>query len=170
MVAEKKFRSDLYYRLNVFPLAVPPLRERRDDIPRLVRYFANKYARLMGKQLESIPKGTMDALSKYAWPGNIRELQNLMEACCYAAFRRDVASRVPLAEILNDDIDPGVIHDGNALEQAERRKADCKSAPRKQLGCRRPLAEQWQIRLGLKHTYPHSPIRSREFGIVPAPS
>ena len=117
MVAEKKFRSDLYYRLNVFPLAVPPLRERRDDIPRLVRYFANKYARLMGKQIESIPKGTMDALSKYAWPGNIRELQNLMERA--VLLSEGPSLRVPLAEILND-IDPDAIHDGNALEQAER--------------------------------------------------
>jgi PAS domain S-box-containing protein len=78
MVAEKKFRSDLYYRLNVFPIDVPPLRDRHEDIPLLVRYFANKFARRMGKQIESIPKETMDALSHYAWPGNIRELQNLI--------------------------------------------------------------------------------------------
>ena len=79
LVAEKKFRRDLYYRLNVFPIDVPPLRDRRDDIPLLVHYFANKYARRMGKQIESIPNETMDALSRYSWPGNIRELQNLME-------------------------------------------------------------------------------------------
>src|SRR6202163_337042 len=77
MVAEKRFRSDLYYRLKVFPIDVPPLRERRQDIPLLVRYFSNKHARRMGKQIETIPKETMDALSHYAWPGNIRELQNL---------------------------------------------------------------------------------------------
>jgi formate hydrogenlyase transcriptional activator len=79
MVAEKKFRSDLYYRLKVFPIGVPPLRDRREDIPLLVRYFSNKHARRMGKHIESIPKETMDALARYAWPGNIRELQNLME-------------------------------------------------------------------------------------------
>jgi formate hydrogenlyase transcriptional activator len=114
MVAEKRFRGDLYYRLNVFPIDVPPLRERRDDIPLLVRYFANKYARRMGKQIESIPNETMDALSRYSWPGNIRELQNLMERA--ALLSTGPSLRVPLAEILND---PG-LGGGNALEQAER--------------------------------------------------
>src|SRR5438093_3270576 len=79
MVEEGRFRADLYYRLNVFPVRVPPLRERRDDIPLLIRYFANNYARRTGKQIKSIPKETMDALFRYRWPGNIRELQNLME-------------------------------------------------------------------------------------------
>jgi formate hydrogenlyase transcriptional activator len=117
MVAEKKFRSDLYYRLNVFPIAVPPLRDRRDDIPLLVRYFANKYARRMGKQIESIPNETMDALSRYSWPGNIRELQNLMERA--ALLSPGPSLRVPLAEILTES---GLSADdgGNALEQAER--------------------------------------------------
>jgi len=114
MVAEKKFRRDLYYRLNVFPIHVPPLRDRRDDIPLLVHYFANKYARRMGKQIESIPKEAMDALSRYSWPGNIRELQNLMERA--ALLSPGPSLRVPLAEILND---PG-FSAGNALEQAER--------------------------------------------------
>jgi formate hydrogenlyase transcriptional activator len=117
MVAEKKFRSDLYYRLNVFPIDVPPLRDRRDDIPLLVRYFANKYARRMGKQIESIPKETMDALSRYSWPGNIRELQNLMERA--ALLSTGPSLRVPLAEILSDSgLSTG--SGGNALEQAER--------------------------------------------------
>jgi formate hydrogenlyase transcriptional activator len=114
MVAEKKFRSDLYYRLNVFPIDVPALRDRRDDIPLLVHYFANKYARRMGKQIESIPKETMDALSRYSWPGNIRELQNLMERA--ALLSTGPSLRVPLAEILAD---PG-LSGGNALEQAQR--------------------------------------------------
>ena len=114
MVAEKKFRRDLYYRLNVFPIDVPPLRDRRDDIPLLVHYFANKYARRMGKQIESIPNETMDALSRYSWPGNIRELQNLMERA--ALLSTGPSLRVPLAEILNDPALSG----GNALEQAER--------------------------------------------------
>jgi formate hydrogenlyase transcriptional activator len=117
MVAEKKFRSDLYYRLNVFPIDVPPLRDRRDDIPLLVRYFANKYARRMGKQIESIPKETMEALSRYSWPGNIRELQNLMERA--ALLSTGPSLRVPLAEILSDSgLSTG--GGGNALEQAER--------------------------------------------------
>lgn len=79
MIAEKKFRSDLYYRLNVFPMSVLPLRDRPDDIERPVRHFANKYARRMGKHIVSIPKATMDALCRHAWPGNVRELQNFME-------------------------------------------------------------------------------------------
>jgi formate hydrogenlyase transcriptional activator len=117
MVAEKKFRSDLYYRLKVFPIDVPPLRDRRDDIPLLVRYFSNKYARRMGKQIESIPRETMDALSHYAWPGNIRELQNLMERATLLSTGPSL--RVPLAEILNDS-GLSVASGGNALEQAER--------------------------------------------------
>ena len=117
LVAEKKFRSDLYYRLKVFPIDVPPLRERRDDIPLLVRYFANKYARRMGKQIESIPNETMDALSRYSWPGNIRELQNLMERA--ALLSAGPSLRVPLADILND-LSSGATTGGNALEQAER--------------------------------------------------
>src|SRR5712671_2354545 len=100
MVAEKKFRSDLYYRLKVFPIDIPPLRDRREDIPLLVRYFSNKYARRMGKHIESIPKETMDALSRYAWPGNIRELQNLMERATLLSSGPSL--RVPLAEILHD--------------------------------------------------------------------
>ena len=79
MVAEKKFRSDLYYRLNVFPIFVPPLRERVEDIPLLVRYFAQKHARRMNKRIENIPADTLQALSRYPWPGNIRELENLIE-------------------------------------------------------------------------------------------
>ncbi len=117
LVAEKKFRSDLYYRLKVFPIEVPPLRERRDDIPLLVRYFANKYARRMGKQIESIPKDAMDALFHYAWPGNIRELQNLMERA--ALLTSGPSLKVPLAEILASS-DLHMHGDDNVLKQAER--------------------------------------------------
>jgi formate hydrogenlyase transcriptional activator len=117
MVAEKKFRSDLYYRLKVFPIDVPPLRDRHGDIPLLVRYFANKYARRIGKQIESIPNETMDALSHYSWPGNIRELQNLMERA--ALLSNGPSLRVPLAEILADS-DLSAASGENALKQAER--------------------------------------------------
>jgi formate hydrogenlyase transcriptional activator len=79
MVEEQRFRSDLFYRLNVFPVHVPPLRERREDIPLLVRHFAQQFSRRMNKRIASIPSDTMEALSKYNWPGNIRELQNLIE-------------------------------------------------------------------------------------------
>ena len=79
LVEEQKFRQDLFYRLNVFPLHVPPLRERREDIPMLVRHFAQQFARRMKKSIEAIPSETMARLVAYDWPGNIRELQNLIE-------------------------------------------------------------------------------------------
>jgi formate hydrogenlyase transcriptional activator len=79
MVKQREFRSDLYYRLNVFPILLPPLRERREDIPALVTHFVETFGRRMGKQIEHIPPETMSALGSYPWPGNIRELQNLIE-------------------------------------------------------------------------------------------
>jgi DNA-binding NtrC family response regulator len=79
MVDEGRFRADLYYRLNVFPLNVPPLRERREDIPLLSRYFVQKYAHRMGRKIEIIPTHVLDGLMNYDWPGNIRELQNVIE-------------------------------------------------------------------------------------------
>ncbi len=78
-VARNEFRSDLYYRLNVFPILIPPLRERRDDIRQLVLHFVEVFCRRMGKRIEHIPQTTMDAFSAYHWPGNVRELQNLVE-------------------------------------------------------------------------------------------
>ena len=79
MVARNEFRSDLYYRLNVFPVVIPPLRERREDIRQLVHHFVEVFARRMGKHIEQIPETTMDAFLAYPWPGNVRELQNLIE-------------------------------------------------------------------------------------------
>jgi transcriptional regulator with GAF, ATPase, and Fis domain len=79
MVNHGQFRSDLYYRLNVFPVQLPPLRERREDIPALVSHFVERFGRRMGREIDNIPPETMSALSSYQWPGNIRELQNLIE-------------------------------------------------------------------------------------------
>ena len=79
MIADNQFRSDLYYRLSVFPIEVPPLRERTEDIPLLVHHFVHEFGQRMNRGIETIPDETMDALKKYAWPGNIRELQNLIE-------------------------------------------------------------------------------------------
>ena len=79
LVARNEFRSDLYYRLNVFPILIPPLRERRNDIPQLVQHFVDVFSRRMGKRIEHIPETTMNAFSTYHWPGNVRELQNLIE-------------------------------------------------------------------------------------------
>jgi formate hydrogenlyase transcriptional activator len=79
MIREKQFRSDLYYRLNVFPISIPPLRERAEDIPLLVRHFVRQFAQRMNKNVETISRETMEALARYPWPGNVRELQNVME-------------------------------------------------------------------------------------------
>jgi formate hydrogenlyase transcriptional activator len=79
MVGEKQFREDLYFRLNVFPVRIPPLRERAGDIPLLARHYMNKYAQRMNKRIETIPEEAMATLCRYSWPGNIRELQNLIE-------------------------------------------------------------------------------------------
>src|SRR6185295_6469408 len=97
LVAEKKFRSDLYYRLNVFPINVPPLRERPEDIPLLVHFFAHKFAQQMKKKIENISRETMAALTSYHWPGNIRELQNLVERG--VILSRGSSLAVPLAEL-----------------------------------------------------------------------
>ena len=79
MASEKQFREDLYFRLNVFPIRIPPLRERHGDVELLVRHYMDKYAQRMNKRIDSIPQETMAALDSYFWPGNIRELQNLIE-------------------------------------------------------------------------------------------
>ncbi|MDT7813365.1 MAG: formate hydrogenlyase transcriptional activator [Acidobacteriaceae bacterium] len=79
MVEDGDFRADLYYRLNVFPITLPPLRDRSDDIPCLIKHFTATYARSLNKQIDSIPSGAMDTLVRYSWPGNIRQLQNFIE-------------------------------------------------------------------------------------------
>jgi formate hydrogenlyase transcriptional activator len=97
MVANKEFRSDLYYRLNVFPIVSPPLRERRDDIERLVRYFTQKFARRMNKVIDTIPSATMRVLAAYHWPGNIRELENFIERAVILSRRSTLDA--PLGEL-----------------------------------------------------------------------
>jgi formate hydrogenlyase transcriptional activator len=97
MVAEREFRSDLYYRLNVFPIKLPPLRDRADDIPRLVRHFASKHANRMKKQIDTIPNETMRALARWHWPGNIRELENFIERA--VILSRGSILNVPVSEL-----------------------------------------------------------------------
>ena len=97
LVAEKAFRSDLYYRLNVFPIQVPALRERPEDVPLLVRYFVQKYSRQLNKSVEYVPADAMDALAHYSWPGNVREMENLIERAVLLSPGREL--RVPLAEL-----------------------------------------------------------------------
>jgi formate hydrogenlyase transcriptional activator len=97
MIESREFRSDLYYRLNVFPIRIPPLRERPEDIPLLVRYFTQKYGRRMERQIESIPTATMKKLAGWHWPGNIRELENFIERS--VILTRGSALQVPIGEL-----------------------------------------------------------------------
>jgi formate hydrogenlyase transcriptional activator len=117
MVDEQKFRSDLFYRLNVFPVHVPPLRERSEDIPLLVRHFVQQFARRMNKTIETIPAETMNALLGYHWPGNIRELQNVIE-------RAVILSAGPVLKVALADLKSRAASAGpkkhETLEEAER--------------------------------------------------
>ena len=95
MVDEGKFRGDLYYRLHVFPVTVPPLRDRREDIPLLIRFFTQRYAEKMNRAIEEIPAAALEALTRYNWPGNIRELQNLVERSVILSPGRVLQIAVP---------------------------------------------------------------------------
>jgi formate hydrogenlyase transcriptional activator len=160
-VAENQFRSDLYYRLNVFPITIPPLRERREDIPLLVRYFAQKYARRMKRPIETIPVKAMAALTEYRWPGNVRELENFVERA--VILSRGSELELPLAELKQrSNSSPAVSVNGFAtLEHAEKEHIE------------RALGEtNWVIggpagaaaRLGMKRTTLQS--RMRKLGIA----
>jgi formate hydrogenlyase transcriptional activator len=99
MIEDGKFRSDLYYRLHVFPVQMPPLRERREDIPSLVRHFIQRYSSRMNRAIDSIPSGAIEALTRYDWPGNIRELQNVIERSVILTQGKVLAIAMP--EILS---------------------------------------------------------------------
>jgi formate hydrogenlyase transcriptional activator len=104
MIENREFRSDLYYRLNVFPIRIPPLRERPEDIPLLVRYFAQKYGRRMEKQIESVPTVAMKKLASWHWPGNIRELENFIERS--VILTHGTALQVAVGELTNGKVVP----------------------------------------------------------------
>jgi len=116
MVGDKQFREDLYFRLNVFPVRIPPLRDRAGDIPLLVRHYVDLYAQRMNKRIETIPEEAMAALCRYSWPGNIRELQNLIER----------AVILTPGNVLHNQIDElqssGPITTGGTLEDVERQR------------------------------------------------
>ena len=119
MVKQGDFRSDLYYRLNVFPIRIPPLRERREDIPLLVQYFMQKYARRMGKRIETVPTATMQKLIDWPWPGNVRELQNMIERG--AILSRGFVLEIPLNELVQSAIPvPGDSNGALTLRAFER--------------------------------------------------
>jgi formate hydrogenlyase transcriptional activator len=130
MVSEQKFRSDLFFRLNVFPVHVPPLREREGDIPLLVKHFAQQFSRRMNRVIDTIPSATMDALCRYHWPGNIRELQNVIERAVIVST--GPALNIDVGDLKFSKTDPlaekpatsksanGALH--NVLEETERQQ------------------------------------------------
>ena len=117
MVRDKTFRADLFYRLNVFPIHVPALRERREDIPVLVRYFTQKFAQSMRRPIETIPTRTMEILQAWDWPGNIRELENFIERSVILSQGKEL--QVPVAELREREA-PAASGHLPTLEQAER--------------------------------------------------
>lgn len=154
LVAEKQFRSDLYYRLKVFPVLAPPLRHRRDDIPMLVRHFVDKHARRMGKQIESISEDSMEALVRWNWPGNIRELENFLERA--VILNRGATLRINLAEFDIADEPESAVAADPSLEAAEREHIlrvlrDCKGLVGGPTGA--------AARLGLKRTTLNSKLK-----------
>jgi formate hydrogenlyase transcriptional activator len=124
MAQENKFRPDLYYRLNVFPIRVPSLRDRAEDIPLLVRHFVQQFSRRIGKVIDSVPAETMKALTEYHWPGNIRELQNVIERAVIVTQKSVL--QVAVRELASAPKAPARApsEDGNSmrkvLEQTER--------------------------------------------------
>jgi formate hydrogenlyase transcriptional activator len=117
MMENREFRSDLYYRLNVFPIRIPPLRERPEDIPLLVRYFTQKHGRLMNKEIESIPAAAMRKLSSWHWPGNIRELEHFIERS--VILTHGTALQVPIGELSNNGRNAPVAGTREANERDE---------------------------------------------------
>jgi formate hydrogenlyase transcriptional activator len=113
LVAEKKFRMDLYYRVNVFPIALPPLRNRLEDIPMLVAHFVHRYAERMAKQIEKITSDAMEVLARYPWPGNIRELQNFIE-------RAVILTKGDVLQLPSLPSNPAVPTEPVTLAEAER--------------------------------------------------
>src|SRR5215472_3459895 len=157
MIENREFRSDLYYRLNVFPIRIPPLRERPEDIPLLVRYFTQKYARRMEKQIEAIPSAVMKKLSGWHWPGNIRELENFIERS--VILTHGPTLRVPVAEMGNsaNGSVAAVANDGSEREKILRALKEAKG--------RVAGADGAAARMGVKRTTLIS--RMKKLGIQP---
>lgn len=184
MVADREFRRDLFYRLNVFPIHIPPLRERKEDIPLLVSYFVQKFAKQMQKRIDSIPVGTMNTLTAWEWPGNIRELENFIERAVILTRGESLAA--PLAELRNgrkdeparvsapkteDDI-VRIVKDTIASLKRKRAPSECAKRQHDEIICalseckgRVAGAEGAAVRLGLSRTTLIS--RMKRLGIDP---
>jgi formate hydrogenlyase transcriptional activator len=113
MIAQKEFRSDLYYRLNVFPIHIPALRERPEDVPLLVRYFVQKFSLRLNKSVAFVPAEAMEALASYSWPGNIRELENFIERAVLLSPGKEL--RVPVSELKSSPVAAGAADDSSLL-------------------------------------------------------
>jgi formate hydrogenlyase transcriptional activator len=116
MVAEGRFRADLFYRLSIFPISLPPLRDRREDVPLLIQHFINGYAHKMNKRIDTIPQPAMDAMQRYSWPGNIRELQNFIARAVILTCGR--ALDAPLLELRH--VDDKTASEPTTLKEAQR--------------------------------------------------
>jgi formate hydrogenlyase transcriptional activator len=123
MVQERKFRADLYYRLNVFPITLPPLREREDDIPLLIEHFVQKFAKKQGKSIERIPEEVVEVLKRHNWPGNIRELQNVIERAVIVTTGSVLEVRptdLPTTEPMTQSVRSTLVKPSRTLEEFER--------------------------------------------------
>ena len=156
MIEEKQFRSDLYYRLNVFPIRVPPLRERVEDIPLLVQHFTRKYARRMHKQIDTIPEVTVQKLQRWSWPGNVRELENLIERSVILTTGNTLA--VSLPDKINGAIDAAAVTSDH--EEQERIKRTLQETKGRVSG-----PNGAALRLGIKRSTLVD--RMKKFGINP---
>ncbi len=160
MVDEGKFRADLYYRLHVFPLTVPPLRERREDIPLLIRFFTQRYARKLNRAIDEIPSAALEALTRYDWPGNIRELQNLVERSVILSSGRVLQISVPMLSSSGvlQIAAPNAVSDlaGTARKNAERERI---IEALRRAGGQVGGADGAAARLGLKRTTLQSRMR-----------
>jgi formate hydrogenlyase transcriptional activator len=153
MVAEKQFRSDLFYRLKVFPIFAPPLRERTADIPVLVRHFVTAHSRRMGKTIDTIPDDTMEALKRWSWPGNVRELENLLERA--VILTRGSVLYVPLAELETAD----KAEDGDSGATLETKEREYILRTLREAGGRIGGPDGAAARLGLKRTTLNSKLK-----------
>jgi formate hydrogenlyase transcriptional activator len=151
MIRSNQFREDLFYRLNVFPIEIPPLRERREDIPLLIHYFVARLSRRMQKRIKSIPKQAMDALVNAPWPGNVRELENFIERCVILTQGDEL--KVPRAELKSAELKRSstrtAVPEGSTFKDAERQVIiDALKAASGRMSGENGAAE----RLGLKRT------------------
>ncbi|HEX8924940.1 MAG TPA: sigma 54-interacting transcriptional regulator, partial [Terriglobales bacterium] len=148
MIRNNQFREDLFYRLNVFPVEIPPLRQRPEDIPLLVHYFVSRLARRMQKRIKSIPKQVMETLVNAEWQGNVRELENFIERCVILTQGDEL--KVPRTELKRSTVRPAaVVSEGSTFKDAERQVIiDALKAASGRISGRDGAAQ----RLGLKRT------------------